>query len=102
MKHSYLSFSLTLTITVMEEFKEIYLDSYKQPGLCRFIESGLGWKPSKDGNKGNTFTLEKTDMAAAQWSRGAKGYQLKILLRASGVVQLDGFEEEVSVPILNH
>ncbi len=80
----------------MEEFKDIYLDSYKQPGTCRFVESGLGWKPSKDGNKTNTFTREKGDMAAAHWSRGAKGYQLKILMHTSKVVQMDGFLEEVS------
>lgn len=80
----------------MEEFKGIYLDSYVQSGTCRFVESGLGWKPSKDGNKTNTFTREKGDMAAAQWSRGVKGQQLKIFMHKSSVVQLDGFKEEVS------
>ncbi len=80
----------------MEEFKEIYLDSYVQSGTCRFVESGLGWKPSKDGNKTNTFTREKGDMAAAQWSRGARGQKLKIFMHKSSVVQLDGFKEEVS------
>lgn len=80
----------------MEEFKEIYLDSYTQSGTCRFAESGLGWKPSKDGSKNNTFTREKGDMATANWSHGAKGRQLKIFMHKSSVVQLAGFKEEVS------
>lgn len=96
-----LSVRLTSTLIAMEEFKGIYLESYKQPGVCRFAESGLGWKPSKDGSKENTFTLEKSNMASAHWSRAAKGYQLKIYSRSSGVIRLDGFEEEVSVLPLN-
>ncbi|KAL1969122.1 hypothetical protein VTN77DRAFT_376 [Rasamsonia byssochlamydoides] len=43
---------------------------------------------------GETFTLDSTNIGAAQWSRAAKGYELKILSRTSGVIQLDGFEQE--------
>ena len=76
----------------MEAFDRIYLDLSKQPGKCRIAESGLGWKPSAGGD---TFTLDKSDIAAAQWSRAAKGYELKVLSRKAGVIQLDGFEQEV-------
>lgn len=76
-----------------ETFENIYLDLSKQPGKCRFAESGLGWKPSAGGE---TFTLDGGNIAGAQWSRAAKGYELKIYSRSTGVIQLDGFEQEVS------
>ncbi|EAS33634.3 FACT complex subunit pob3 [Coccidioides immitis RS] len=75
----------------MESFENIYLDLSKQPGKCKLAESGLGWKPSGGGD---TFTLDKSNIGAAQWSRAAKGYELKILPRAGGVIQLDGFDQE--------
>lgn len=76
----------------MEAFERIYLDLSKQPGKCRLAEAGLGWKPSGGGD---TFTLDTNNLGTAQWSRAARGYELKIMSRTSGVVQLDGFELEV-------
>ncbi|QSS56710.1 FACT complex subunit pob3 [Histoplasma capsulatum var. duboisii H88] len=75
----------------MESFENIYLDLSKHPGKCKLAESGLGWRPSGGGD---TFTLDSSNIGAAQWSRAAKGYELKILSRSSGVIQLDGFEQE--------
>lgn len=75
-----------------ESFDNIYLDLSKEPGKCRFAESGLGWKPSGGGD---TYTLDASSFGGAQWSRAAKGYEVKILLRSSGIVQLDGFTQEV-------
>lgn len=75
-----------------ESFDNIYLDLSKQPGKCKLAESGLGWRPSGGGD---TFTLDSSNIGAAQWSRAAKGYELKILSRSSGVIQLDGFDQEV-------
>jgi len=74
----------------MESFDDIYLDLSKQPGKCRLAESGLGWKPAG----GQTFTLDKGELISAQWSRAARGYELKILARNAGVVQLDGFKQD--------
>ncbi|CAI7580571.1 unnamed protein product [Penicillium pancosmium] len=74
-----------------ESFDNIYLDLSKQPGKCKLAESGLGWKPSGGGD---TFTLDSSNIGAAQWSRAAKGFELKILSRTSGVIQLDGFDQE--------
>lgn len=76
-----------------ESFDNIYLDLSKESGKCRFAETGFGWKPSGGGD---TFTLDHNNIGGAQWSRAAKGYEVKILLRNSGVVQLDGFSQEVS------
>ena len=76
----------------MESFERIYLDLSKQPGKCRVAETGLGWKPSGGGD---TFTLDASNITAAQWSRAAKGYELRIWPRNTGVIQLDGFDQEV-------
>jgi structure-specific recognition protein 1 len=76
-----------------ESFDNIYLDLSKESGKCRFAETGFGWKPSGGGD---TFTLDATNIGGAQWSRASKGFEVKILLRSSGVLQLDGFQQEVS------
>jgi len=73
-----------------ESFDDIYLDLSKQSGKCRLAESGIGWKTSSA-----TWTLDKTDIISAQWSRAAKGYEVKLIARTAGVVQLDGFRQEV-------
>ncbi|KIV91867.1 FACT complex subunit pob3 [Exophiala mesophila] len=75
----------------METFENIYLDLSKQSGRCRLAESGLGWKPSGGSDP---FTLDNNQIAAAQWSRASKGYELKIITRDPSVIQLDGFEQE--------
>lgn len=72
----------------MERFDNIYLDLSKQPGSCRFAESGLGWKPSGGAEP---VTLDKNEIVAAHWSRAAKGHEVKVLSRNNGVLQFDGF-----------
>jgi hypothetical protein len=89
----YPSTAATNTFANRESFDNIYLDLSKESGKCRFAETGLGWKPSGGGD---TFTLDHSNIGGAQWSRAAKGYEVKILLRNSGIVQLDGFAQEVS------
>ncbi|KAK5171788.1 FACT complex subunit [Saxophila tyrrhenica] len=73
-----------------ESFNDIYLDLSKEPGKCRFADSGLGWRP----HNGETFTLDKAEFINAQWSRAARGYEVKIFARNAGVVQLDGFKQD--------
>ncbi|KAF2000677.1 SSrecog-domain-containing protein [Amniculicola lignicola CBS 123094] len=75
----------------MEVFKETYLNLSKKYGSTRFVESGLGWKPS-DG--GDNFTLDHQQLVQAQWSRAARGYEVKLLSRSDGVLQIDGFKQE--------
>lgn len=82
-----------LTLSDRESFDNIYLDLSKESGKCRFAETGFGWKPSAGGD---TFTLDASNIGGAHWSRAAKGYEVKILQRNSGIVQLDGFQQEVS------
>ncbi|KAI1337764.1 hypothetical protein F5Y15DRAFT_389052 [Xylariaceae sp. FL0016] len=78
-------------MAAFENFDNIYLDLSKESGKCRFAENGLGWKPS---GSGNTFTLDSGDISAAQWSRAAKGHEVKIIKRSSEVVHLHGFQPE--------
>lgn len=54
----------------------------------------MGWKPAGGGD---TFTLDQSNIGGAQWSRAARGYEVKILLRNSGILQLDGFQQEVGM-----
>ena len=78
----------------MESFERIYLDLSKQPGKCRIAETGLGWKPSGGGD---TWTQDKEAITGAHWSRAAKGFELKLLIRPQGLIQLDGFDQEVKI-----
>ncbi|RDA92620.1 hypothetical protein CP533_0950 [Ophiocordyceps camponoti-saundersi (nom. inval.)] len=76
-------------MTAIESFDGIYLDLSKESGKCRFAETGFGWKPAGGGE---TFTLDRDKIGGAQWSRAAKGYEVRILQRNSGIIQLDGFQ----------
>ena len=38
--------------------------------------------------------MDSNQIGAAQWSRAAKGHELKIVTRDSAVIQLDGFEQD--------
>ncbi|KAF2109251.1 hypothetical protein BDV96DRAFT_586090 [Lophiotrema nucula] len=75
----------------MEAFNDIYLNLSQKSGTTRFAESGWGWKPSGGGD---TFTLDHEQIMQAQWSRAARGYEVKVLSRADGIIQLDGFKQE--------
>ncbi|KAL2202571.1 SSrecog-domain-containing protein [Sarocladium strictum] len=75
-----------------ESIDNIFFDLSKESGKVRFAESGLGWKPVGGGD---TFTLDKSAIASAQWSRAAKGYEIKIFRRDTSLVhQLDGFSQD--------
>ena len=67
------------------------MDLSKEDGKLRFSKDGFGWKPSRGGD---TFTLDSTQLASAQFSRAAKGYELKLLDRTSRIIQLDGFPQD--------
>jgi structure-specific recognition protein 1 len=75
-----------------ETFDNVYFDLTKGSGRCRFADSGIGWKSS---NSGKTWTLDRSDIIQAVWSRAAKGYELKVVTNHTpSVVQLDGFQLE--------
>lgn len=73
-----------------EAFNDIYLNLSRKPGATRFSDSGFGWKPAN----GETYTCDQSQIIQAQWSRAARGYEVKILSRNDGIIQLDGFKQE--------
>ncbi|AMD22080.1 HGL260Cp [Eremothecium sinecaudum] len=81
------------------DFDRIYYNQSKVSGRFRLGEGGLGWKPSATGgsaaNQNNQPVLLTPDeLATVHWSRGCRGYELKISTKNKGVVQLDGFSQE--------
>jgi structure-specific recognition protein 1 len=77
----------------MESFQNIYLDVSKQPGRLRIADYGMGWKPvSGEGG----LSLDPGNFGPCQWSRSARGYEMKVFSRSQGVIQLDGFQQDVS------
>lgn len=89
---SYHTTTMNANASIREAFHDIYLNLSNKHGTTRFAESGWGWKPSGGGD---TFTLDQTQIVSAQWSRAARGYEVKVLSRNDGVIQLDGFKHEV-------
>lgn len=75
----------------MERFPTIFLDLSNEPGDFRMNESGIGWKPSAGGDN---FTEDKSDILSAQWSRAAKGYEIRVTSATKGIIQLDGFQSD--------
>lgn len=81
------------------DFDRIYLNQSKFNGRFRIADSGLGWKATASGGSSANqvkapFLLPATEIYTVQWSRGCRGYELKINTRNQGVVQLDGFSHE--------
>ncbi|KAB5558298.1 POB3-like protein [Coniochaeta sp. 2T2.1] len=74
-----------------ESFENIHLNFSKETGKVRFAENGIGYKFTGGGD---VETFDQSNFGGAQWSRAARGYEVKILLRNSDVVQLDGFAQE--------
>ncbi|PRT54005.1 FACT complex subunit POB3 [Wickerhamiella sorbophila] len=82
------------------QYDAIYFNQSRLYGQIRMSESGLGWKATEKAQGGSAakvsepFLLPAKELLSAQWSRGAKGYMLRIQTKTSGVVQLDGFDAE--------
>lgn len=81
------------------DFDRIYLNQSKFNGRFRIADSGLGWKAAAGGGSTASqakapFLLPATELYTVQWSRGCRGYELKINTRNQGVVQLDGFSQD--------
>ena len=91
-----------------ETFENTYLDLRRAPGKTRFAASGMGWKstplpPPRPGapappHTNEMWTMSSNEFVQAHWSRASKGYELKIFTRTLGIVQVDGFEQDVSSP----
>ncbi|KAK6458700.1 DNA polymerase delta binding protein [Scheffersomyces xylosifermentans] len=76
---------------VNTDFEKIFLNQSKNSGRMRIADSGLGWK---EGTVGEPFLLPSEEILTAQWSRGSRGYELRVQTKNKGVVMLDGFDVE--------
>ncbi|RDW34883.1 FACT complex subunit POB3 [Yarrowia lipolytica] len=84
------------------EFDGIYLNQSKAQGRLRMVETGLGWKAvqktsmggSKETKKDEPFLLGKEELLAAFWSRGSRGFEMKIQTKNRGAANFDGFEQD--------
>lgn len=79
------------------DFEKIYLNQSRLTGRMRIADSGLGWKAaqsSTDASNNKPFLLPSEEILAAHWSRGSRGYELRVQTRNQGVVLLDGFDQE--------
>ena len=76
----------------METFQDIHLDISKHTGRLRIADYGMGWKPTGGSNG---LSLDPQAINQCYWSKGARGYELRILSRAQGVILMDGFQQAV-------
>lgn len=81
---------------VNTDFDKIYLNQLRLNGRMRIADSGLGWKASSSGSDAPSapFLLPSEQILGAQWSRGSRGYELRVQTKNQGVVMLDGFDAE--------
>ncbi|KAH3676219.1 hypothetical protein WICPIJ_009179 [Wickerhamomyces pijperi] len=80
------------------DFEKIYLNQSKVSGRFRLAGSGLGWKAAANAGgsatKAQPFLLSSDELSSAQWSRGSRGWELRIQTKNKGVVRLDGFDQQ--------
>ncbi|WLF77015.1 FACT complex subunit [Lodderomyces elongisporus] len=84
---------------VNTDFERIYLNQQRSVGRLRIADSGLGWKASSHQQQQNgqapqqqqPFLLPREEIILATWSRGSKGYELRVQTKNKGVIVLDGF-----------
>lgn len=74
------------------DYDKIYLNQSKESGRMRVADLGLGWKATGEGKE--PFLLPTEEMLATMWSRGCRGYELRVQTKNKGVVLLDGFAVE--------
>ncbi|CAN6617735.1 FACT complex subunit Pob3p [Trichomonascus vanleenenianus] len=79
------------------QFEDIYLNQSRVPGQVRMSDHGLGWKATTDRVGGSAKISEPVliptgEVVSTQWSRGSRGYEIKVQTKNRGVFQLDGFD----------
>lgn len=80
---------------VNTDFEKIYLNESKLDGRMRIADSGLGWKVSStSGLVKAPFLLPAEEILTGLWSRGSRGYELRVQTKNQGIIRLDGFDGE--------
>lgn len=75
------------------DFEGIYLQGKQQKsnGKIKFVPSGAGWKESATGA---VTTLRSEEFKKALWTRVAREYQLRIIMKNGTEFNFDGFSKE--------
>lgn len=75
------------------DFEGIYLQGKQQKsnGKIKFVPSGAGWKESATGA---VTTLRSEEFKKALWTRVAREYQLRIVMKNGTEFNFDGFSKE--------
>lgn len=77
------------------DFELIYLDQLRVAGRMRLADLGLGWKVlAAGGSLLKPFLLPAEEVVAAQWLRGARGWELRVQTQHQGVLLFDGFGQD--------
>ncbi|KAJ8141808.1 hypothetical protein OY671_005025 [Metschnikowia pulcherrima] len=78
------------------DFEKIHLNQSKLSGRMRLADSGLGWKAAVPPGSAPSapFLLPSEEILAASWSRGSRGYELRVQTKNQGVLRLDGFDAD--------
>lgn len=79
------------------EYDRIFLNASRLPGRVRLADSGLGWKAQASSGstaKSTPFLLPADEISSCSWSRGSRGFELRIDTKNTGVVSLDGFDSQ--------
>lgn len=91
-----------------DDYERIYLNQGRLNGRFRIADSGLGWKPVKSAGTTNSladkikpYLLPSEEIVTVQWSKGCKGFELRINTKNKGIVQLDGFTSDDLTPLKN-
>lgn len=89
-----------------EDYEKIYLNQGRLNGRFRIADTGLGWKPAKTPGTANSladkvkpYLLPSEEVVTVQWSKGCKGFELRINTKNKGIVQLDGFTSDDLAPL---
>ena len=84
-----------------EDYEKIYFNQGRLNGRFRIADSGLGWKPAKTAGTTNSladkikpYLLPSEEISTIQWSKGCKGFELRINTKNKGIIQLDGFASD--------
>ena len=73
------------------EFESIHCGVQPDKGRFRIAPNGIGWKATS----GKTTVVSVDDLKKLSWSRAARGYQMRVLLKDNTVYKFDGFKADV-------
>lgn len=72
------------------DFEAIHCGIRPDRGRFRLAPNGLGWKA---GDK--TTVVPAEDLRKVSWSRAARGFELRVVLKDNSILKFDNFKADV-------